>query len=563
MEVPDAPPREWVAFDGTIALTGAGLSITIETDEALTNATQWQTLLIAIGALAANLGSRTLCLLFFLSLGPVGVLAKSVCAGLGAFMGTFVDGALTIAVNKTSSDLAWSNLLIRSLVYGLGAAAWEAALGPFIDVSGQAMVEKAAATLLAWGQKLQGWWWTSAFGRTVAALSGNLTAYAPGVRGSFWDAARRAGFTTGGVQLRVLPLGDSITYGVGGTPPGTGYRASLWNQLADDVETLDFVGSVKTGQLPDTDHEGHPGWRISQIDSLVSDCTIRRYRPNVVTLHIGTNDMAQNDNVATAPDRLRALIDKITDISPSTTVFVATLIPSTSPVTNARIQQYNAQIPAIVTGLRNEGKRVRAVSMSAVTTADLVDSLHPGNTGYRKMADAFARAITLAKNEGQLAPLLPGDPGACDPDPSVPPPAPPTPTTLDGWKWAGEIASGVGAIAESVRFADLNGDGRDDYLVVDEQGKVRAWYKKPGSGWEERGRSPPASARPGRRCGSPTSTATDGPTTSWSATRGRSGRGSTPGTTGRTRARSPRVSERWGTRSGSPTSTSTDGPTVW
>ncbi|ABW15785.1 hypothetical protein Franean1_6448 [Parafrankia sp. EAN1pec] len=60
-----------------------------------------------------------------------------------------------------------------------------------------------------------------------------------------------------GLALRVLPLGDSITYGVG-TPDNSSYRARLWDLLDDDADDLDFVGSQDTGTLPDTDNEGHP-----------------------------------------------------------------------------------------------------------------------------------------------------------------------------------------------------------------------------------------------------------------------------------------------------------------
>ncbi|MFI9643382.1 FG-GAP-like repeat-containing protein [Micromonospora sp. NPDC051925] len=140
---------------------------------------------------------------------------------------------------------------------------------------------------------------------------------------------------------------------------------------------------------------------------------------------------------------------------------------------NSRIQQYNAQIPGIVNGLRATGQPVRMVSMSAVTTADMSDSLHPNNTGYRKMADAFDRAVTAAQAEGLIVPPVPGDTGPCVGESSPSPPS--TTPTPPGWNWVGEIAPGVGTTRDQVRFADLNGDGRADYLVVGDQGQVRAW----------------------------------------------------------------------------------------
>ncbi|WP_207550425.1 MULTISPECIES: GDSL-type esterase/lipase family protein [Parafrankia] len=87
----------------------------------------------------------------------------------------------------------------------------------------------------------------------------------------------------------------------------------------------------------------HPGWTISQISQIAS-CTVRTYQPNIVTLHIGTNDMARNVSVAGAPDRLRTLLRRIFEAAPRTTVMLATLIPSTTPATMNRIQAHNAAI---------------------------------------------------------------------------------------------------------------------------------------------------------------------------------------------------------------------------
>ncbi|WP_107070932.1 FG-GAP repeat domain-containing protein [Streptomyces cyaneogriseus] len=45
------------------------------------------------------------------------------------------------------------------------------------------------------------------------------------------------------------------------------------------------------------------------------------------------------------------------------------------------------------------------------------------------------------------------------------------------WLWApqGTIASGVGAAGDSIRFTDLNGDRRADYLKVNSDSSVQAW----------------------------------------------------------------------------------------
>ncbi|MFD9412495.1 FG-GAP-like repeat-containing protein [Streptomyces sp. NPDC059989] len=276
-------------------------------------------------------------------------------------------------------------------------------------------------------------------------------------------------------DVRMLPLGDSITYGVGAAG-GSSYRGRLWDFLAHDLHSLDFVGSAKSGTGPDRDHEGHKGWSIDQIDAMAG-CTVARYRPNVVTLHIGTNDMNGNNNVDQAPARLRALIDKIVDAAPETTVLVATLVPSSTPEVNERIKRYNAAIPGIVNSFRAAGDHVRLVDMNALTPEDLNDWLHPKAIGYEKMANAFYRGIHQAMSDGWIARPRPQDPSPC---------ATQRPATDDGWDWKGTVASGVGAPRSDLRWADLNGDGRDDYLVLDGQGRIRAWLNDgpaPGSGW--------------------------------------------------------------------------------
>ncbi|CAM5453795.1 hypothetical protein [Streptomyces afghaniensis 772] [Streptomyces afghaniensis] len=58
--------------------------------------------------------------------------------------------------------------------------------------------------------------------------------------------------------LRVMPLGDSITWGVGSST-GNGYRGPLSNKLAADGHPLDFVGTVQNGSMSDPGNEGHSG----------------------------------------------------------------------------------------------------------------------------------------------------------------------------------------------------------------------------------------------------------------------------------------------------------------
>ncbi|GAA3437552.1 SGNH/GDSL hydrolase family protein [Kutzneria kofuensis] len=196
--------------------------------------------------------------------------------------------------------------------------------------------------------------------------------------------------SNGGV--RIMPLGDSITDGV--QTPG-GYRIGLWQRFVAGNYREDFVGSLFNGPpaLGDHDHEGHSGWRIDQIDANIVTW-LRNTTPHTVLLHIGTNDVLQNYDVANAPNRLSGLIDHITATVPTAEVFVATIIPIANAGQEQAGQRYNAAIPGIVQSKAAAGKHVHLVDMhAALTAADLVDGVHPTAAGYDKMAATWFTAL--------------------------------------------------------------------------------------------------------------------------------------------------------------------------
>src|SRR5215212_521685 len=196
--------------------------------------------------------------------------------------------------------------------------------------------------------------------------------------------------SNGGV--RVMPLGDSITEGT--QVPG-GYRNGLWQRFTANGYRVDFVGSQFNGpsSLGDHDHEGHPGWRIDQIDANIVGW-LRTSTPHTVLLHIGTNDVLQNFNLGTAPNRLSTLIDHITNTAPTAEVFVAQITPLANAGQDSAARTFNSAIPGIVQSKVNAGRHVHLVDMhSALTTADLTDGIHPTAGGYDKMAATWFNAL--------------------------------------------------------------------------------------------------------------------------------------------------------------------------
>ncbi|MEU3856469.1 ricin-type beta-trefoil lectin domain protein [Streptomyces sp. NPDC028722] len=234
----------------------------------------------------------------------------------------------------------------------------------------------------------------------AAALGAGIAPSAAAITGRAQAGADKVRAAAAPASLRVMPLGDSITWGIGSST-GNSYRGDLWDKLSAEGHPLDFVGSQRNGTLSDPDNEGHSGWRIDQIAGI-ADSVLARYRPNVVTLEIGTNDLNQNYQVPTATDRLHALIDRITTDAPDATVLVGTLIVSTNSTEEPNRPAFNAALPGIVRTEQAAGKHVRLVDMSALTASDLADALHPDDGGYRKMAGAFDDGIQAADAAGWI-----------------------------------------------------------------------------------------------------------------------------------------------------------------
>ncbi len=201
-------------------------------------------------------------------------------------------------------------------------------------------------------------------------------------------------------NLRIMPLGDSITAGLHSST-GNGYRGPLVADLAGQVLYVDMVGWRVAGTMSDPDHAGTSGDRIDQIASKTTS-GLNLYKPNVVTLLAGINDIGQNYQVSTAPDRLASLIDQILSNEPDATVLVADLIVNANSTTESEVKTFNAALPNIVNTRASAGKHVYLVDTSALTTADLADGLHPNDAGYKKLGDAFYNGVQAVIGKGWI-----------------------------------------------------------------------------------------------------------------------------------------------------------------
>ncbi|KAK2026163.1 GDSL-like Lipase/Acylhydrolase [Colletotrichum zoysiae] len=193
-----------------------------------------------------------------------------------------------------------------------------------------------------------------------------------------------------GVKLRILPVGDSITYGFASSD-GNGYRLELANDLlANDVV---FAGTLHSGNMTDGYHAGWPGKTIQYIADNVGPSLAQR--PNIILLHAGTNDMNRNRTISVegndpegAADRLGGLVDQMIAACPDATILVAQIINTCLEDQRPATTEFQQLIPSVVKERRNAGHHVLAVDFTTLGDAILrADCVHPTDGGYRIMGD--------------------------------------------------------------------------------------------------------------------------------------------------------------------------------
>jgi lysophospholipase L1-like esterase len=197
----------------------------------------------------------------------------------------------------------------------------------------------------------------------------------------------------------ILPLGDSITDGVG-VDGGGSYRIELFSLALADDKAITYVGGLTNGpQMVDgvtfpRSHEGHSGWTVQQIDDLLfknAPPVAISSNPEIVLLHLGTNDMWNGPDGA--PDRLGKLVDKLIDALPESLIAVSTIIPW--PQNAGLVDTYNAGVVTEVNKRIDAGEHVIFVDQfKDYPENELADGIHPNARGYEVMAGKWYEAIS-------------------------------------------------------------------------------------------------------------------------------------------------------------------------
>lgn len=241
-------------------------------------------------------------------------------------------------------------------------------------------------------------------------------------------------------ELRILPLGDSITDGGAKT---RAYRYHMHAGLSRMHRPVRWLGSMhgvydrRTGRnatsgtplvdvadwpLEAQHHEGHWGWTSLEVMRGHKKQPQRRSLnhwleelasspPHVVTVHIGTNDLTkyvlrEGRPVSSVSSHVRSILRRLCRAAPKATVLMASLIPNCrgSEAALRRRREVEAEYNGRVSRMceRHSLKpptacprmRLQLVNLTAVVACSmLVDGIHPGPEGARNMAAAMVEAL--------------------------------------------------------------------------------------------------------------------------------------------------------------------------
>lgn len=213
-------------------------------------------------------------------------------------------------------------------------------------------------------------------------------------------------------KIRVMPFGDSITAGVSGS---YSYRYFLWKllQAAGYTDNIDFVGTmhgVYDGEEPknpdfDQDHEGHPAWNTSNMLSSLSGW-LGSYTPDIVLMHMGTNDIGEGFSTADSKKDISAMIDTLRNHNPSVVIILARIIPS--QVGTASYPAFNDMISGLSSEKNTPQSPVILLDMNSgfsVANGDYSDLVHLSSFGEQHMASRWYEALVPVLNQMGIKPL--------------------------------------------------------------------------------------------------------------------------------------------------------------
>ncbi|RYU73852.1 InlB B-repeat-containing protein, partial [Hymenobacter persicinus] len=202
----------------------------------------------------------------------------------------------------------------------------------------------------------------------------------------------------GEAQVKIMPFGASATQG---DYNHNSYRRVLWQQLQAAGYSVDFVGSQRSnygGPPPnpdfDLDHESRWGALASDLRPMVQAWAASA-QPDIVLIHVGSNDMFQNRSITGTRDEIGLIIDQFRLGRPGVKIVLAQLLPTLQNPGNSNITALNSLLPALVQQKNTPESPVLLVDQNTGfdPAVDTYDGTHPTAAGEAKMVSRWMPAV--------------------------------------------------------------------------------------------------------------------------------------------------------------------------
>ncbi|KAL6702896.1 hypothetical protein ACN47E_000858 [Coniothyrium glycines] len=200
--------------------------------------------------------------------------------------------------------------------------------------------------------------------------------------------------------VRIMALGDSIT-----GSPGC-WRAYLWQKLQQaGIKNTDFVGTLPAqgcGFSYDGENEGHGGYLAVNIaNQNLLPGWLSSSKPDIVMMHLGTNDVWNNQSPATITTAFSKLVDQMRASKPTMKILVAKIIP----MAPSNCGDCGNRVIALDNAIGSWAAS-KSTSASPITVVDAwsgfsaqsmtVDGVHPNDAGNKVLANTWFQPLSNA-----------------------------------------------------------------------------------------------------------------------------------------------------------------------
>jgi lysophospholipase L1-like esterase len=186
-----------------------------------------------------------------------------------------------------------------------------------------------------------------------------------------------------------LALGDSITFGSssGSLAEYTSYPSKTAKAIRDNYGRCRLLNKAISG------------WKT--VDFLTNQYYWSRIEADLITLHIGQNDIASSVTTADFQANLEKIVDLIKDLNPNTEIILCSISRRSDAYAN-NVDPYRTVVANVAASRGLKLCKFEDAWLQADTATYTTDGLHPNAAGHSKLYDVLYPVIQTTNFVQQL-----------------------------------------------------------------------------------------------------------------------------------------------------------------